>query len=134
MGIEPFLVASSVNLIGAQRLVRKLCQECKAPVEVPEETLVEIGVPPERLEGFQAMRGTGCRTCNNTGYKGRIAVYEIMIFNEEVREFVLNGASTMELKREAIRQGMKTLRMSAIGKLEEGLTSLEEVVRATAPD
>jgi len=134
MGIEPFLVASSVNLIGAQRLVRKLCQECKAPVEVPEETLVEIGVPPERLEGFQAMRGTGCRTCNNTGYKGRIAVYEIMIFNEEVREFVLNGASTMELKREAIRQGMKTLRMSALGKLEEGLTSLEEVVRATAPD
>ena len=134
MGIEPFLVASSVNLIGAQRLVRKLCQECKAPVEVPEETLVEIGVPPERLEGFQAMRGTGCRACNNTGYKGRIAVYEIMIFNEEVREFVLNGASTMELKREAIRQGMKTLRMSAIGKLEEGLTSLEEVVRATAPD
>ena len=134
MGIEPFLVASSVNLIGAQRLVRKLCQECKAPVEVPEETLVEIGVPPERLEGFQAMRGTGCRACNNTGYKGRIAVYEIMIFNEEIREFVLNGASTMELKREAIRQGMKTLRMSALGKLEEGLTSLEEVVRATAPD
>ena len=134
MGIEPFLVASSVNLIGAQRLVRKLCQECKAPVDVPEETLVEIGVPPERVEGFQAMRGTGCRTCNNTGYKGRIAVYEIMIFNEEIREFVLNGASTMELKREAIRQGMKTLRMSALGKLEEGLTSLEEVVRATAPD
>ena len=101
---------------------------------MPEETLVEIGVPPERVEGFQAMRGTGCRACNNTGYKGRIAVYEIMIFNEEIREFVLNGASTMELKREAIRQGMKTLRMSALGKLEEGLTSLEEVVRATAPD
>jgi type IV pilus assembly protein PilB len=134
MGIEPFLVASSVNLIGAQRLVRKLCQDCVAPVEVPAETLIEIGVPPERVEGFQAMRGSGCRNCNNTGYKGRIAVYEIMTFNEEIREFVLNGASTMELKREAIRQGMKTLRMSAIGKLEEGLTSLEEVVRATAPD
>ena len=134
MGIEPFLVASSVNLIGAQRLVRKLCQDCKTPVDIPEETLVEIGVPPENVEGFQAMRGAGCRNCNNTGYKGRIAVYEIMIFNEEIREFVLNGASTMELKREAIRQGMKTLRMSALGKLEEGLTSLEEVVRATAPD
>ena len=134
MGIEPFLVASSVNLIGAQRLVRKLCQDCITPVEIPEETLIEIGVPPERVEAFQAMRGTGCRNCNNTGYKGRIAVYEIMIFNEEIREFVLNGASTMELKREAIRQGMKTLRMSAIGKLEEGLTTLEEVVRATAPD
>jgi type IV pilus assembly protein PilB len=134
MGIEPFLVASSVNLIGAQRLVRKLCQDCKTPVDIPDETLVEIGVPPENVEGFQAMRGAGCRNCNNTGYKGRIAVYEIMIFNEEIREFVLNGASTMELKREAIRQGMKTLRMSALGKLEEGLTSLEEVVRATAPD
>jgi len=134
MGIEPFLVASSVNLIGAQRLVRKLCQDCNVPVEIPAETLIEIGVPPERVEGFQAMRGTGCRNCNNTGYKGRIAVYEIMTFNEELREFVLNGASTMELKREAIRQGMKTLRMSAIGKLEEGFTSLEEVVRATAPD
>ena len=130
MGIEPFLVASSVNLIGAQRLVRKLCQDCKTPVDIPDETLVEIGVPPENVEGFQAMRGAGCRNCNNTGYKGRIAVYEIMIFNEEIREFVLNGASTMELKREAIRQGMKTLRMSALGKLEEGLTSLE----ATAPD
>jgi type IV pilus assembly protein PilB len=134
MGIEPFLVASSVNLIGAQRLVRKLCQDCNVPVEIPAETLIEIGVPPERVEAFQAMRGTGCRNCNNTGYKGRIAVYEIMTFNEELREFVLNGASTMELKREAIRQGMKTLRMSAIGKLEEGFTSLEEVVRATAPD
>jgi type IV pilus assembly protein PilB len=134
MGIEPFLVASSVNLIGAQRLVRKLCQDCNVPVEIPAETLIEIGVSPERVDGFQAMRGTGCRNCNNTGYKGRIAVYEIMIFNEELREFVLNGASTMELKREAIRQGMKTLRMSAIGKLEEGFTSLEEVVRATAPD
>jgi type IV pilus assembly protein PilB len=80
------------------------------------------------------MRGAGCRTCANTGYKGRIAVYEIMTVTEEVREFILNGASTMELKREAIRQGMKTLRMSAITKLSEGMTSLDEVVRATAPD
>jgi type IV pilus assembly protein PilB len=134
MGIEPFLVASSVNLIGAQRLVRKLCQDCNTPVDIPAETLIEIGVPPERVDDFQGMRGTGCRNCNNTGYKGRIAVYEIMTFNEELREFVLNGASTMELKREAIRQGMKTLRMSALGKMEEGFTSLEEVVRATAPD
>ena len=134
MGIEPFLVASSVNLIGAQRLVRKLCQDCQVPVEIPEETLIEVGVPPERIEGFEAMRGTGCRACNNTGYKGRIAVYEIMSFTEEIKEFVLNGASTLELKREAIRQGMKTLRMSALSKLEEGFTTLEEVVRATAPD
>ncbi len=134
MGIEPFLVASSCNLIGAQRLVRKLCQECREPVDIPAQTLVDIGVPPEDVEGFVVQRGAGCRTCANTGYKGRIAVYEIMTITEEVREFILNGASTMELKREAIRQGMKTLRMSAITKLREGMTSLDEIVRSTAPD
>ena len=134
MGIEPFLVASSVNLIGAQRLVRKLCQDCKEPIEVPEAVLIDLGVPPENVEGFQVMRGAGCRSCNNSGYKGRIAVYEIMVMTDELSEFVLNGASTLELKREAIRQGMKTLRMSALSKLEEGMTSMEEVVRATAPD
>jgi type IV pilus assembly protein PilB len=134
MGIEPFLVASSVNLIGAQRLVRQLCADCREPIEVPEQVLIELGVPPENCDGFQVMRGAGCRTCNNTGYKGRIAVYEIMVMTDELAEFVLNGASTLELKREAIRQGMKTLRMSALTKLEEGRTSMEEVVRATAPD
>jgi len=134
MGIEPFLVASSVNLIGAQRLVRQLCADCREPIEVPEQVLIELGVPPEECEGFQVMRGAGCRTCNNTGYKGRIAVYEIMVMTDELAEFVLNGASTLELKREAIRQGMKTLRMSALTKLQEGRTSMEEVVRATAPD
>jgi len=134
MGIEPFLVASSCNLIGAQRLVRKLCADCREQVDIPDETLVDIGVPPEEVDDFTVQRGAGCRTCNNTGYKGRIAVYEIMTITEEIREFILNGASTMELKREAIRQGMKTLRMSAITKLREGNTSLDEVVRATAPD
>ena len=134
MGIEPFLVASSVNLIGAQRLVRKLCSDCKEPVDVPDQVLIELGVPPEDVADFQVMRGAGCRTCNNTGYKGRIAVYEIMVMTDELAEFVLNGASTLELKREAIRQGMKTLRMSALTKLSEGMTSMEEVVRATAPD
>jgi type IV pilus assembly protein PilB len=134
MGIEPFLVASSVNLIGAQRLVRKICQDCKEVVEVPEAVLIDLGVPPENTAEFQVMRAAGCRTCNNTGYKGRIAVYEIMVMTDELAEFVLNGASTLELKREAIRQGMKTLRMSALSKLGEGMTSMEEVVRATAPD
>ncbi|MEC8194358.1 MAG: type IV-A pilus assembly ATPase PilB [Myxococcota bacterium] len=134
MGIEPFLVASSVNLIGAQRLVRKLCSDCKEPVDVPDQVLIELGVPPEDVADFQVMRGAGCRTCNNTGYKGRIAVYEIMVMTDELAEFVLNGASTLELKREAIRQGMKTLRMSALTKLSEGMTSMEECVRATAPD
>ena len=134
MGIEPFLVASSVNLIGAQRLVRKLCKDCKEPIEVDREVLIELGVPPEHVADFQVQRGAGCRTCNSTGCKGRIAVYEIMIMRDELREFILNGASTLELKREAIRQGMKTLRMSAIGKLGQGMTSIEEVVRATAAD
>jgi len=134
MGIEPFLVASSVNLIGAQRLVRKLCADCGEPIDVPDQVLIDLGVAPEDCADFQVMRGAGCRTCNNTGYKGRIAVYEIMVMTDELAEFVLNGASTLELKREAIRQGMKTLRMSALTKLSEGKTSMEEVVRATAPD
>ncbi len=134
MGIEPFLVASSVNLIGAQRLVRKLCNDCKGPVEVTRQQLIDVGIPPEEIDQVKPMRGQGCKTCNNTGYKGRIAVYEIMVTNDEVKEFILNGASTLELKREAIRQGMKTLRMSALTKFREGMTSLEEVVRVTAPD
>ena len=118
MGIEPFLVASSVNLIGAQRLVRQLCPDCREPIEVPEQVLIEMGVPPEEVEGFQVMRGAGCRTCNNTGYKGRIAVYEIMVMTDELAEFVLNGASTLELKREAIRQGMKTFAHECVDEVE----------------
>ena len=134
MGIEPFLVASSVNLIGAQRLLRKVCYECKAPFEVPRQQLIDVGIPPEEVADIKAFKGTGCRICNNTGYKGRIAVYEIMIFNEELKEFVLNGASTLELKREAVRQGMKTLRASAITKFKDGMTTIDEIVRVTAPD
>ena len=134
MGIEPFLVASSVNLIGAQRLARKVCKDCREPIDVPRQVLIDLGVPTEQLDDYQVFRGKGCGTCNNTGYKGRIGLYEIMFFNDEIGEFVLNGASTLELKREAIRQGMKTLRMSGIEKIREGLTSIEEVVRVTAPD
>ncbi len=134
MGVEPFLVASSVNLIAAQRLVRKLCKDCREPIEVPEQVLIDLGVPPQDVPNYQLMRGKGCGTCNNTGYKGRIAVYEIMFLNDELAEFILNGASTLELKREAIRQGLRTLRMSALKKLGEGQTSIEEVVRATASD
>lgn len=134
MGIEPFLVASSVNLIGAQRLLRKLCRDCREPVEVPPQVLIDMGVSPEDVSSFEVQRGRGCRTCNNTGYKGRIAVYEIMVMSDELAEFILNGASTLELKREAIRQGMKTLRMSALTKLAEGMTSMEEVARSTAGD
>ena len=134
MGIEPFLVASSVNLICAQRLLRKLCKDCKEPIEVPEQTLIELGAVPEKLGDYNVHHGTGCRTCNSTGHKGRIGVYEIMQIGDELSEFILNGASTLELKREAIRQGMNSLRMSALKKLAEGSTSMKEVVRATAMD
>jgi type IV pilus assembly protein PilB len=134
MGIEPFLVASSVNVIGAQRLARKLCKDCREPIEVPAQVLIDLGVPPDQVPGFTVMRGKGCGTCNNTGYKGRIGLYEIMFFNDELSEFILNGASTLELKREAVRQGMKTLRMSGLDKLREGMTSIEELVRCTAAD
>jgi type IV pilus assembly protein PilB len=134
MGIEPFLVASSVNCIAAQRLVRKLCADCKEPHDVPAQVLIDLGVAPEEVPNYKVMKGRGCGTCNNTGYKGRIAVYEIMFMNDELAEFVLNGASTLELKREAIRQGMSSLRMSALKKLGGGFTSVDEVVRATASD
>ena len=134
MGIEPFLVAAAVVLIGAQRLVRKNCAECREPIEVPRQVLLDLGVHPDEVDEFVIQKGMGCRVCNNTGYKGRIAVYEIMTMSEELREFVLNGASTLELKREAVRQGMKTLRMSALTKLREGMTSLDEVSRLTAGD
>jgi type IV pilus assembly protein PilB len=134
MGIEPFLVASSVNVIGAQRLCRKICKECREPIEVPEQVLIDLGVAPADVAEFTVYRGAGCGTCNNTGYKGRIAVYEIMFFNDELGEFILNGASTLELKREAVRQGMRTLRMSALRKLGEGMTTIDEVVRTTAAD
>ena len=134
MGIEPFLVAASVVLIAAQRLTRKMCQDCKEPIEVPPQVLLDLGVHPDEVDEVTVFKGAGCRSCNGTGFRGRIAVYEIMSMTEELREFVLNGASTLEVKREAIRQGMQTLRMSAINKLREGVTALDEVARMTAED
>ena len=134
MGVEPFLVASSVNLICAQRLLRTLCKDCKEPLDVPDQTLIDLQVQPEHLPNFTPHHGVGCRTCNSTGHKGRLGVYEIMTMTDELGEFVLNGASTLELKREAIRQGMSTLRMSALKHLGRGITSIKEVVRATAAD
>ncbi|MBJ93294.1 MAG: type IV-A pilus assembly ATPase PilB [Rickettsiales bacterium] len=134
MGIEPFLIAASVVCIGAQRLVRKNCSECREEIEVPTQSLLDLGFHPDVVDDVVVMRGSGCRICNGSGYKGRIAIYEILFMTDELREFILNGASTLELKREAIREGMKTLRMSALSKLEEGMTSLDEVVRMTAED
>jgi type IV pilus assembly protein PilB len=123
-----------VVCIGAQRLVRKNCSECREQIEVPTQSLLDLGFHPDVVDEVVVMRGSGCRLCNGSGYKGRIAIYEIMFMTDELREFILNGASTLELKREAIREGMKSLRMSALSKLEEGMTSLDEVVRMTAED
>jgi len=135
MGIEPFLVASSVNCIVAQRLTRKVCGECVQPdPEVTVEALQEAGLPEAEARSFTPMRGRGCRNCSETGYKGRLAVYEVMVLGEELKEFVLNGASATELKREAIRLGMTTLRRSALNRLVLGTTTLSEVFRVSSAD
>ncbi len=135
MGIEPFLVASSVNCILAQRLMRRICEDCKQPHgEVTKEALVDAGMSPEEAGSLVPVKGKGCKNCSETGYKGRIAIYEVMEMAEELKEFVLNGASSIELKREAIRLGMTTLRRSALNKLKEGITTLSEVLRVSAAD
>ena len=134
MGIEPFLVTASVNLILAQRLARRICPECKTPVETNPQALIDMGVAPEDATKAQIYKGVGCRHCNNTGYKGRVALYEVMPFKEELKELVLQGVSTAELKAEAIRLGMKTLRMAGISKMLEGVTTAEEVLRVTSSD
>ncbi|HEY2745398.1 MAG TPA: type IV-A pilus assembly ATPase PilB, partial [Polyangia bacterium] len=114
MGVEPFLVTASVNLILAQRLARKICTECRQPIETNVKALVDLGLKADVAAKLQLFKGTGCRTCSNTGYKGRIALYEVMVFSEPLKELVLQGASTAEVKAEAIRSGMKSLRMSGI--------------------
>jgi len=135
MGIEPFLVASSVNCIVAQRLARRICSECNEPdPDVTIEGLQEAGLSEQDARSFTPMHGRGCRNCSETGFKGRIAVYEVMVMGEELKEFVLNGASATELKREAIRLGMSTLRRSVLNLLMGGATTLSEVFRVSSAD
>jgi type IV pilus assembly protein PilB len=134
MGIEPFLVSSAVNLITAQRLGRRVCSECKVPEEIPKQALLDAGVSPEEVDDFVCYRGEGCPKCNNSGYKGRVGIYQVMPMFEEIRELVLAGANTAEIKRESMRLGVKTMRQSALTKLKEGVTSLEEVLRCTVAD
>ena len=134
MGIEPFLVTSSIQLIAAQRLVRKICSTCKEEVEISPQILKDIQVAEELTHSLQCYKGAGCMKCSKTGYRGRIAVFEVMPLWEEIKEFVLNGASTAEIKRESIRLGMKTMRQTGITKLGDGTTTIEEIVRVTAPD
>ena len=134
MGIEPFLVASATNLILAQRLGRRICPKCKEEMKVPPQALLDVGVPEEDIPNIRLYKGRGCEYCLGTGYKGRIAFYEVMPVGEEIRELILVGASASEIKREAMRLGMMTLRQSAIMRMKEGITTIEEVIRCTAPD
>jgi type IV pilus assembly protein PilB len=134
MGVEPFLVASSINLIMAQRLVRVICQGCKEQAPITPEALVAIGVPPEMAQTMRCYQGTGCSVCGGTGFKGRIALYEVMPMTDPIRDGILSGGSNTEIKRAAVEAGMDTLRRSGINKIAEGMTSVDEVLRITMPD
>jgi type IV pilus assembly protein PilB len=131
MGIEPFLVATSVHLICAQRLVRRICKDCAEIVDVPVHALIEEGFTPEEAKTVKIQKGKGCSICNSTGYKGRCGLYEVMEVDDEIRELVLVGASSLELKKKAIERGMITLRRSGLIKVAAGMTTLEEVARET---
>jgi type IV pilus assembly protein PilB len=135
MGVETFLLTSSINLIAAQRLVRRICENCKQPADISAEALINLGVDAAEVgSSFLPFHGKGCAACSETGYRGRLAIYEIMVMQEALKELVLRGASTVELKREAVKLGMSTLRMSALQKVREGLTTIEETVRVTDAD
>ena len=134
MGVEPFLVASSVNLVLAQRLARLICSSCREPVEIHPQALIELGIDREEAPGVTCFRGAGCPQCGGTGYRGRVALYEVMPVSEELRELVLNGASATDIKKTAISIGMMTLRQSGLLKLKQGLTTIEEVIRVTMAD
>ncbi|MFA5072365.1 MAG: type IV-A pilus assembly ATPase PilB [Nitrospirota bacterium] len=134
MGVEPFLVSSAVICIMAQRLVRKTCQNCKKQEKIPPQTFIEAGFSPDEAASVVSYKGSGCEVCNQTGYKGRVALYEVLPVKDEIKELVLQGASVMDIKKQAVALGMKTLRRSGLLKVQAGLTSLEEVVENTFPD
>jgi type IV pilus assembly protein PilB len=135
MGIEPFLVATSVQLICAQRLVRRICAACKEEIKPPSETaLLELGFAPDRISGVKVYRGAGCKVCNGSGYKGRVGLFEVMEMTCDLKEAIIVNANMVELKKIAIADGMITLRQSGLSKVHEGVTTLEEVVRETVHD
>ena len=131
MGIEPFLVATSINAICSQRLVRRICATCAEEMETPPQMLIQVGFAPDEVKSLKIKRGRGCDRCKNAGYRGRIGLYEVLHFSDEIREMILSGASSIELKRKAIEEGMVSLRSSGLQKIREGVTTLEEVVRET---
>jgi type IV pilus assembly protein PilB len=131
MGIEPFLVATSVNLICAQRLVRRICANCKEVSPIPAQALIDAGVPPDEVPNTTVYVGRGCSVCNNSGYKGRVGLYEVMEINDDLRELILVGASSLELKKKSLEIGMITLRKSGLIKMGLGQTTMDEVLRET---
>jgi type IV pilus assembly protein PilB len=131
MGVEPFLVASSLIMTVAQRLVRCICPDCKEPINIPPEALVDLGVPEEEAYDFKCYKGKGCTKCSNIGYRGRLSLYEVMPTTNEIQELTLRRAPANELKQAAIQTGMRTLRQSGIAKIKQGITTIEEVLRVT---
>ncbi|HEX2643216.1 MAG TPA: type IV-A pilus assembly ATPase PilB [Thermoanaerobaculia bacterium] len=131
MGIEPFLVATSVHLVVAQRLVRRICTFCKEPMELPPPVLVSSGFSEAESRTLKLFKGRGCERCNSTGYKGRVGLYEVMEIEDDLRELILSGASSFELRQKALQTGMISLRMSGLQKIRDGMTTVEEVVRET---
>jgi type IV pilus assembly protein PilB len=134
MGVAPFLVASAVNLILAQRLARRICSNCKEDAPISEKTLLDLGVPKEEVDNYAPKKGAGCSNCGMTGYRGRVALYEVMPIYEELRELILAGENSLVIKRAAIKKGVKTLRQSGMTKVAEGVTTIEEVLRVTMAD
>ncbi|MEO5763402.1 MAG: type IV-A pilus assembly ATPase PilB [Vicinamibacteria bacterium] len=132
MGIEPFIVGTAVNLIQAQRLIRRICASCKEEVrEVPPKVLLDVGFLAEAIGSFPLFKGRGCQTCNETGYKGRVGLYEVLEITDGVRELIMMGANSVELRKKAVEDGMLTLRMSGLEKIKQGITTIEEVLRET---
>ena len=131
IGTEPYMLSTSLACVASQRLIRKICPECKTPVEISTEAMEEAGVAPERLEGVTFYEGTGCSACNNTGYRGRIGIFEVMPIDEEIRGLIETDANSIQIEEAAMKKGMINLRESALRKLEEGVTTFEEVVRET---
>jgi type IV pilus assembly protein PilB len=134
MGMAPYIITATVNLIVAQRLVGKVCENCKQAIEVPAQTLIDLGVDPKEVGDYKLFKGRGCATCNGSGIKGRAAIYELMAMTEKIKEVILKGASASELRNLAREQGMRTLRRSALLKLKRGVTTIEEVLNSSVKD
>ncbi len=134
MGVEPFLVGSAVNLVSAQRLARRVCSDCKVEEDIPAAALIQAGVPEDEVEQYRPMHGTGCETCSNTGYKGRVGIYQVMPVSDDIREVVYASENSTAINKIAISMGVKTLRMDALEKVKNGEISLEECLRVTVAD